>query len=62
MPKKTSKELKWLKDQKDYIVIRRIEKALDIPEGTLRKWVDGERNLNEQWHESVIDWVKKFKK
>lgn len=62
MAEKLAKNLQWLKDQKDYIIIRRIEKDLDLPEGTLRKFVDGERGLNEQWHQPVIDWVKKFKK
>jgi len=55
-------ELKWIKDRKDYLIIRRIERELDMPEGTLKKWVDGKRGLADQWHGPVIAWVKKFKK
>jgi hypothetical protein len=35
---------------------------LGMPEGTLKKFVDGKRGLAEQWHDPVMFWVKKFKK
>jgi hypothetical protein len=33
-----------------------------MPEGTLKKFVDGNRTLAEHWHKPVINWIKKFKK
>lgn len=62
MNKKISKELQWLINRKDYISIFKVEKELEMPTGTLRKFVDGERGLAEQWHGLVKDWVKNFKK
>lgn len=60
--KKIYKEIDWLKKQKDYINIYKIEKELEMPEGTLKKFADGKRGLADQWHDSVRTWVKNFKK
>lgn len=62
MEKKVGKDLLWLKSRKDYISIFKIERELGMPEGTLKKFVDGKRNLSEKWHADVIQWVKNFKK
>lgn len=59
---KIYKELDWLKSQKDYISIYKIERELEMPEGTLKKFVDGNRRLPEKWHEPVMVWVRAFKK
>jgi hypothetical protein len=60
--KKIYKELDWLLLRKDYLNIYKIEKELGMPEGTLKKFVDGKRNLAEQWHDTTRVWVKNFKK
>lgn len=60
--KKVYKELDWLVKCKDYLNIYKIEKELEMPEGTLKKFVDGKRGLAEQWHDSARVWVKNFKK
>lgn len=59
---KMYKELDWLVRRKDYISVYKIEKELEMPEGTLRKFVDGDRGLPDKWHDPVMYWVKKFKK
>jgi hypothetical protein len=60
--KKIYKELDWLVKCKDYLNIYKIEKELEMPEGTLKKFVDGKRGLADQWHDQVREWVKVFKK
>lgn len=56
------KEFKWLKERAGYLSIYKIENELNMPGGTLRKYISGQRNLNEQWHNAVITWVKAFRK
>lgn len=56
------KNIIWLKKRKDILSIFKIEKDLDMSEGTLKKFVEGTRGLADQWHKPVIDWVKEFKK
>jgi hypothetical protein len=60
--KKQSSELEWLKTKAGYLKIYQIEIELNMPEGTLKKFVDGNRTLAEHWHKPVITWIKKFKK
>lgn len=60
--KTINRHIAWIKEYKDYLNIFRIERDLDLPEGTLKKFVDGKRGLSDQWHKSVITWVKNFKK
>jgi hypothetical protein len=60
--KKVYKELDWLIKRKKFISIFAVEKELDMPEGTLKKFVEGKRGLAEQWHDPVRQWVKNFKK
>lgn len=62
MEKKIGKELQWLTKSKDYISIFKIERELGMPEGTLKKFVDGRRGLADYWHGPVKEWVKNFKK
>jgi hypothetical protein len=56
------KHLQWLLDRKEFINISKIERELQMPEGTIQKFIDGRRNLPYTWHAPVIDWVKKFRK
>jgi hypothetical protein len=56
------KPIKWLKSKAGYLKILQIEKELEMPEGTLKKYVDDRRDLPEHWKERVIEWVKNFKK
>lgn len=55
-------EIKWLKKKSPYLSKRAIEKKLNIPQGTLNKFVKGERGLDEQWWHKVSKWVQNFKK
>lgn len=55
-------QLKWLKSKAGYLKIIRIEQELQMPEGTLKKYVDGARELPDHWKPKVIDWIKNFKK
>lgn len=56
------RQLRWLKSKAGLIRIALIEKELDLPEGTLKKYVDDRRDLPEHWKPKVIEWIKKFKK
>jgi hypothetical protein len=51
-------ELDWIKRQGRWLKIDAIEKELDMPQGTLKKFVDGNRILTDMWHAKVISWVK----
>lgn len=57
----TIKELEWIRTYHGYLSISKIEKELHMPATTLHRFAKGERGLDEQWHERVISWVKKFK-
>jgi hypothetical protein len=59
---KTYKEIDWLVNHKDFLNIHKIEKKLNMPEATLKKFVQGQRGLALKWHDPVHDWVKQFKK
>lgn len=54
------RHLQWLKDHKDFVSIRKIEMTLSMPEGTLKKFVDGKRSLPSNWEADVIEWVVEF--
>lgn len=62
MKEQLYKEIDWIKARKDFLNIYKVEKELEMPEGTLQKFVDGSRRLPDKWHDPVHDWVKKFKK
>ena len=53
-----NKNLIWLQKNAADIKIFSIEKKLCMPEGTLKKFVDGGRELPEKWHVLVVGWVK----
>lgn len=55
-------QIEWLKHNGAYLKINRIEKELKIPQGTIKKYVSGERGLAERWHERVNKWVSNFRK
>lgn len=59
---KLNQNLTWLRNNKDLVKIRQIEIELDMPEGTLKKFVDDRRDLPLKWHEPVISRVKKLRK
>lgn len=58
----SEKQLGWLKEKENYLKITNIEKDLGMPDGTLRKYVDGSRGLSDYWKPKVIEWIKNFKK
>ncbi|MBO9658331.1 MAG: hypothetical protein J7527_05855, partial [Chitinophagaceae bacterium] len=51
----------WLKDNASFLKISAIERALEMPEGTLKKFIDGRRDLPDKWKLSVDRWVSIFK-
>lgn len=55
-----NKYLHWLIDKKEYISINKIETELYLPQGTLKKFVDGKRELPKHWHAPVIAWITGF--
>lgn len=57
-----NKHLQWLIQNKTTIKINAIEKQLSMPQGTLKKFVDGNRCLTEDWQLKVIAWIKNFKR
>ena len=59
---KKSDQLEWLKLNKEFLSINKIEIKLKMPQGTLSKYVRDIRALPESWHEIVTNWVIKFKK
>lgn len=59
---KTNNHLQWLIDNQRFIKIRAVEIYLDMPEGTLKKFVDGKRDLPKNWQDNVAEWVKLFRK
>ena len=56
------RQLKWLKEKAGYLKIAQIEHELQMPEGTLKKFVDDRRGLPDNWKPKVIEWVNNFKK
>lgn len=60
--RKYPKEIEWLRNKADYLTISRIEQDLQMPNSTLHNFVKGKYGLAEQWHEKVVEWVKKFRK
>lgn len=55
-----NKYVAWLKNNAEFLRLRRLEERLKIPESTLRKFVAGERPLPPQYIEPIEKWVKKF--
>lgn len=55
-------QLAWLLRNARLIRIRIIEKELNIPEGILKKFIDGRRDLPAKWEKPVADWVRNFRK
>lgn len=50
----------WLKTNADYLSFNRIEKDNDIPQGTLRKVVKGERPLPAKWMPAITALQKRM--
>lgn len=57
-----NKNIEWLLRQNTKLKIYAIEIELNMPQGTLKKFVDGERDLPKHWHKSVSEWVKEFRR
>lgn len=55
--KKINRHILWLIKHKDIIKINRIETDLNMPQGTLKKFVDGKRGLDDQWNKCLIDYI-----
>ena len=60
--KKTNTQLLWLISHKNLIKINRIESDLQMPQGTLKKFVDGKRGLDQSWQTPVIEYIKHLRK
>jgi hypothetical protein len=58
----SERQLKWLTTKHGYLKIDKIEQELKMPQGTLKKYVDGKRQLADHWKPAVIEWIKNFKK
>lgn len=54
-------DLGWLLQNADYIKIHRLEKELEIPSSSLKKFIDGKRSLPKRWEYKVSQWVKNFR-
>lgn len=59
MKEDDDKFLQWIVDNQDVIKIYKVEKKLSLPEGTLKKFVDGNRELPKNHYKKIIEWVKK---
>lgn len=55
-----NKHLQWLVDNRNFISIRYVEQYLNMPAGTLNKFVKGQRDLPKNWQDNVTEWVKLF--
>ena len=58
----TSKSIKWLKNNKSFLNINMIEKEIGMPKSTLQKVLTGDRNLPNNWEDSVNRFVKRLKR
>lgn len=58
----SDKQLAWLKSKAGYLKIYQVEQELNMPEGTLKKYVDGKRDLADHWKPKLIEWITNFKK
>ena len=58
----SKKSLKWLRDNKSFLNINKIEKELDMPSSTLQKALGGNRGLPKIWETPVNEFVKKLKR
>lgn len=57
-----SKYLQWLKNNKQFFSIDKIEKELQMPFTTIQQWIAGNRDLPEKWKEPLTEWIKQFRK
>tara|TARA_R100000995_G_scaffold70727_1_gene39320 strand:+ start:5484 stop:5819 length:336 start_codon:yes stop_codon:yes gene_type:complete len=57
-----NKNLVWVKENKDFLSIARIEKDIGMPETTLLKAVNGIQHFPKKWEADLDDFVRKFRK
>lgn len=50
--------LNWIKHNEDILSIYKIEKLLEMPEGTLTKAVKGSRSLPKKWQAPLNEFIK----
>jgi hypothetical protein len=60
--KKYPKEIKWLKNKADLLMITKIEREIGVPFTTIKQFVDGNRELPDKWIPIIKNWIKEFKK
>ena len=53
--------INWIKQNKHFLRIGRIEKALKMPPTTLVKELDNSQPMAEKWHKPLNKFVKKLK-
>jgi hypothetical protein len=53
-------EMEWLKTKKGVLKIDKIERELNLAQGTLAKYVKGERGLSKATEKKLIKWVNDF--
>jgi hypothetical protein len=51
----------WLQKNKKFISIRSIEKALNMPDSTLIKAINGAQKLPEKWRQPLNDFIKSLR-
>lgn len=59
-PNMENKYAEWLKANRDQFNIKYIERALKMPDGSLAKFVKGERPLAETWHKPLEKHLRKL--
>lgn len=53
---------KWLIDNKEYLNVKSIERAIDCPQTTLQKVLQGKMAFPPKWKAPLEKWAKKFAK
>ena len=57
-----NKNLIWVKENKDYLSIARIEKDIGMPETTLLKAVNGIQHFPKKWEADLDSFIRKLRK
>lgn len=52
--------IEWLRENKEYLSIRAIEKKIGCPPDILSKAINGRQKLSEKWHEPLRIFLDKF--
>lgn len=55
-----NKYIDWLKDNKEFLSIDKIEREVGCPFTTIQQFVSGKRDIPSKWNEPIVKWVKSF--